>query len=207
MKIQNLRNKIEQLKGQRSQIVKSIQTIKGELKQKRKDLVHHEQAREIIKEVGIQTQNKLRYHISDITSLALESVFPNPYELAVEFIQKNNKTECELSFVRDGEKFKPKDDSGVGSIDVAAFSLMVASWSMQTPRSDNVIILDEPFKHLKGRDANLNVLKMIQTVSKKLGLQIIMVSDERISREDIIDNADRVFEISMINKRSKITQL
>jgi ABC-type thiamine transport system ATPase subunit len=65
---------------------------------------------------------------------------------------------------------------------------------MTKPHTRNVILLDEPFKHLKGQDANLRVLEMVREISKKLNLQIIMVSDERIPREDIIANADKVFE-------------
>jgi len=61
----------------------------------------------------------------------------------------------------------------------------------------NTIILDEPFKHLKGHDANQRVLDMVNEVSKKLNIQIIMISDERIPKEDIIASADKVFEISI----------
>ena len=42
----------------------------------------HEKALTIIKEVGRKTQEKLQFHISDITSLALDAVMPeDPYKL------------------------------------------------------------------------------------------------------------------------------
>ena len=80
---------------------------------------------------------------------------------------------------------------------MAAFALRVASWSMQFPRTRDVLILDEPFKHLKGEEANRKVLEMVKEISSKLGLQIIMVSDERISRTATIEAADKVFETSI----------
>ena len=58
------------------------------------------------------------------------------------------------------------------------------------------MLLDEPFIRLKGEDANRRALAIVKEISKSLGLQIIMVSDERVSREDIIANADRVFRIT-----------
>ena len=195
--IQLYRNTLEQQKGQKSQIEHTIADLEQEIKDKRKDLRRHEEASEIIKEVGLKTQQQLQFHISNITSLALESVFDNPYELQVEFIQRRNKTECDLSFVRDGNKAKPMESSGFGAVDVASFALRIASWSMQRPRSRNTLLLDEPFKHLKGEDANLRLLDMINEISKKLGLQIIMISDERVEREEIYERADRVFGVSI----------
>jgi hypothetical protein len=58
---------------------------------------------------------------------------------------------------------------------------------------------------LKGADANQRVLNMINEISRKMGLQVIMISDERIPREDIIASADRVFEVIIKNGKSKVT--
>jgi DNA repair exonuclease SbcCD ATPase subunit len=202
--IQQLRNKLEQLKGSKIKLEKDIETLHQEIRINIRQLYRHEKAREIIKEVGIKTQQQLQYHISNIVSLALEAVFDDPYELSVEFVLRRNKTECDISFVRDGNKIDPLEDSGGGANDVASFALRVASWSMENPHSRNVIILDEPFKHLKGFDANIRVLDMIKEISQKLNLQIIMISDERISREDIEAHSDRIFEIKLKNGISKI---
>jgi hypothetical protein len=182
-------------------------TEKDSVRFKNRDLKYHEQAKEIIRQVGLKTQEQLQYHVSDLTSLALESVFPNPYELKVEFIQRRNKTECDLYFVRDGNYINPIDAAGIGAVDVTTFALRVASWSMALPKSRNTIILDEPFKHLKGQETNLRVLEMINEISKKLNIQVIMVSDERIPKEDIIATADRVFEVKLKNGKSKVTIL
>lgn len=207
MTIQLLRQRLERQKGQQAQIQNNLTALKSELTNNRRSLHRHEQAREIIRTVGMQTMEQLQYHISDITSLALEAVFNDPYNLTVEFVQRRNKTECDLYFVRNDEKIDPISASGGGAVDVASFALRIASWSMMRPRTRNTIILDEPFKHLKGAEANLRVLEMLNEVSRKLGVQIIMVSDERIPREDIIANADRVFEATIHRGKTKIEQL
>lgn len=197
--IQNLRNALEQMKGKRDQIQHGIDNAEQFIKEKKKDLRRHEQAREIIREVGLKTQQQLQFHISDITSLALEAVFDNPYKLITEFIQRRNKTECDLYFERDGNRIDPLSASGGGTVDVASFALRVASWSMQRPRSRNVLILDEPFRYLSS-DLLPKASEMLNQISKKLKLQIIMVTHA----EELIENADRVFEVKIKKGKSLI---
>lgn len=207
MNISTIRNLLERRKGQRSQLEQSISNIEEDMVKLKRSLRRHEKAREIILSVGLETQRQLQFHISNITTLALEAVFNDPYELKVDFVERRNKTECDITFVRDDLQIDPIRDSGIGAVDVASFALRIASWSMSSPRTRPCLILDEPFKHLKGIEENRKVLQMINELSKKLGLQIIMISDERIPREDIIENADRVFEVTNHNGKSKVKQL
>ena len=204
--VKTLRNDLEQRKGRKLQVEQLIARTGSELKEKGRDLRRHEQAREIIREVGLQIQKNLQFHISEITTLALDAVFEHPYQLEAEFVQRRNKIECDLNFVRNGDKIDPLFASGVGAVDVAAFALRIASWSMSTPRPNNTLILDEPFKHLKGERANQRVLAMIKDISDKMKLQILMISDERISREQITESADRVFEVTIKNGVSMIKE-
>lgn len=205
--LQTLRQQLERQKGQLLQLQKNLDSATADLVLAKRSLIRHEKAGVIVREVGMKTQQQLQFHISDITSLALEAVFNDPYELAVEFVQRRNKTECDLSFVRDNNKIDPIEDSGVGPVDIASFALRIASWSMTESRSRNVIILDEPFKHLKGEDANYRALNMINEISKKMGIQIIMVSDERIPREDIIELSNKTFQVTINNGHSKVKEL
>lgn len=188
--IQLLRNKLEQQKGQKQQIVKSLAGLKEELKQAQKDLRRHEQAREVIREVGLKTEQQLQYDISDIASLALDAVFNNPYELKVEFVQRRNKTECDLFFTRDDNDIEPEEGAGVGAMDITSFALRIASWSMLIPHTRNVIILDEPFKHLSV-DLQDRASAMIKEISKKVGLQFIIITHD----PTLASYADKVFEV------------
>jgi len=204
--IKELRNEVEREKGKRDQLRSDLKQAEKNVQSFNSDLKIHEEALEVVRQVGLKTQQQLQYHISDMASLALESVFENPYQLNTEFVSRRNKTECDIYFTRNGEKFNPTDGGG-GPIDIASFALRVASWSMQNPKSRNVLILDEPFKHLKGEEDNRRVLEMVSKVSKKLGLQVIMVSDERVSRQATIDATDRLFEVEKVNDKSKVRQL
>ena len=203
--ISQIRQKLEQRKGQRTEVEWTISDNVQAVKDQERSLRRHEEAREIIRTVGQKTQNQLSFHIKDITSLAMEAVFNNPYSLAMEFVNRRNKTECDLYFERDGNRVEPLDGGGGGAADVASFALRVASWSLQRPHTRNVLLLDEPFKHLKGENENRRVLEMLRKISQELKMQIIMVSDERISREATIEATDRLFEVSIRNGVSKIT--
>ena len=201
MTVQQLRSKLDQQKGQKQQIEKNLETVKIELRNNQRSLRRHEQAREIVREVGMKTQQQLQFHISDITSSALEAVFTDPYELKVEFVQRRNKTECDLTFVRGDLEIDPIEASGVGAIDIASFALRIASWSMMRPKTRNTIILDEPFRYLSANYQEQASL-MLKELSQKLGLQFIIVTHEEI----LAEHADRIFEVKIKNGISRVIQ-
>ncbi len=199
--IKSIRNKVEQLKGRKTQLESSITQVKDEIKETRRSLIRHEQAREIVREVGLKTQQTLQIHISDITTLALEAVFDDPYELVVEFLQRRNKTECDLLFKRDGNLMDPLEASGGGAVDVAAFALRIASYTMQSPRSRNTIILDEPMRFLSV-DLQERASQMIKELSDKLGIQFVIISHEAT----IAESADKTFYVEVRKGVSKVTE-
>ena len=197
--IQVLRNRLEQQKGAKAQIEKSLSDLETSLREKKRSLIQHEQAKEIVREVGLKTQQQLQINISDIVSMAMEAVFPYPYELAVEFVQRRNKTECDLYFVRDGNRVDPLTASGVGAVDVASFALRIASWSMSQPHSRNTIILDEPFRFLSANYQEQASI-MLQEISKKLGIQFVIVTHEEV----LASYADKIFEVSIRKGKTKV---
>lgn len=192
MNLTEARNKLEQLKGAKALTEKQITDTKQSVADLTKSLHYHEKAKEIIREVGMQTQQQLQYHISDITSLALESIFDDPYELRVEFVKRRDKVECDLLFVRNGEGVDPLSASGGGAVDTAAFALRIASWSMRSPRSRNTIILDEPLRFLS-EDLQEKASMMIKQLSEKLGLQFIIITHE----PTLATYADKEFKVSI----------
>jgi DNA repair exonuclease SbcCD ATPase subunit len=91
--------------------------------------------------------------------------------------------------------------SGGGAVDVAAFALRIASWSMAQPHSRNTIILDEPLRFLSV-DLQEKASTMIKEVSDKLGIQMILVTHN----DTLASFADRVFNVSIKKGVSKVIQ-
>lgn len=198
MGLEEIKNKIEQRKGKIEQIKSDIAELKNNVEASTVHLKDLEKAREIVKIVSLKTQQNLQFHISDIASLALDSIFPEPYKLVLDFVERRNKTECDILFERNGERMKPIDSSGVGAIDIASFALRIASWSMSRPKPRAVIILDEPFKHLSAEYHDA-ASEMIKSISDKLGIQFIIVTHNRT----FAGYADKVLTVKQ--NRSKVS--
>ena len=192
-----LRARLERRKGQREQLQRTLESLEDQLRQDKRAASRVARALKIVKGVGVLTQQQLEYHLAEQVSLAMEAVFDDPYRLEVNFQEKRGRTEVELLFARRDLAFPPLGSAGGGTIDVAAFALRTAYWSMRQDKAvAGTIILDEPFSQLKGEEANRRVLAIVQEISHQMGLQVIMISDERIPREDIIANADTVFSVT-----------
>lgn len=144
----------------------------------------------MIQEVAQQTQEELKYHISEIVTLALAAVFDKPYQFEVDFVQRRNQTEADLWFVRDGERIDPLTASGGGAVDVASFALRASLWALQ--RNRPILILDEPGKFIS-KTYQPKFGEMLQMISKRLSIQILFITH----CDDLVDSADRIFEVSI----------
>jgi len=74
---------------------------------------------------------------------------------------------------------------GGGVIDVASLALRLACILLSRPPRRRLVVLDEPFKHLRGADNNRRAIQMVKEISRKIGLQVIIVCDEQMRMEDI----------------------
>lgn len=208
--IQDLRQKLERQKGRHAQIQQDLKQTEKQLRRYKQQCSQYERALEIVKQVGLQTQKQLEYHLAEQVSLALAAVFDDPYELIINFQEKRGKTEAELRYKRRNLTVTPirsngRSQVGWGAIDVGALALRIGYWTMdQDKKTRPVLLLDEPFARLKGEVANKRALILLNEISRELGIQIIMISDERISRDDIIENANRVF---LVTQRKGISSM
>ena len=210
MILQELKDNLQKLKGKREKVTEELEQAKRDSRIYRRELRTAEKAQLLVQLVAQQTQDQLRYQLTELPRLALQSVFDDAYDFDVTFEIKRGKVEVEFWFVRDGVRINPKKNSGQGAVDIAGMALRPALWSLRVPRNRPTIWLDEPFKHLKGADANRRALAMLKEICKPRpernwpGLQIVMIADERASREDIEEVADKLFEFRMKGRETKI---
>jgi len=154
------------------------------------------QARVLMQQAAKETQSLLEHEISNIVTLAIQSVFDEPYEFIARFVERRNKTECDLLFLLEGQEVDPMESSGGGLLDVASLALRIAFWNLN--RTSPVFILDEPLKWLSV-DMHHKASAMFKMLSDKLGIQFIIVSH----LEDLKESADRVFTV----KKGKIASV
>jgi len=206
MSLKDVKNEYQRKLGEKSRIEKQISQSQEELKNLNKRIKVAEKAKDIIRQVAQETQELLQYKLTNTVSTALESVFDDPYEFQASFEQRRGKTECDLSFVREGQSIPPLEASGYGAVDIASFALRAACWSMFR-QTRPVLVLDEPMKHLKGAEENRRAIAMMQEISKELGIQMIIVSDERAPLEDIQEESDKVFKVAIKGGLSQIKEV
>lgn len=154
-------------------------------------------ARVIIQKVAQETQKNLEFHLSHLVTTALAAVFPEEIEFVARIEVRRGKTDCDLWFKEYGQEYNPLEGSGFGPVDVASFALRITFWSLNKNRA--TFVLDEPFRNVSP-DLQHKVSDMLQMVSEKLGVQIIMVSHQ----EDINVSADKTF---VARKEGKVTKL
>lgn len=159
--------------------------------QRQKDI---EKAKVLIQNIAKKTQEEIRFHIEDIVQMALDACYFDEYEFKVNFEIRNNKTEADLVFIKDEEQINILNATGGGVVDITAFALRIAIWSLS--KTDNVIIFDEPFKHLS-RNLREQAGKMLKRLSKKLNIQMIIITHD----DEIIDNSDKVFCVKLIKNK------
>jgi len=214
MIIQNFKDKIQQLKGQRQMVEQDIKKSSSSCKLYRRELRSAQKAQVVIQVTAQSTQDQLKYQLSELPKLALQSVFgPDAYDFDIAMEIKRSKVEVDFYFVREGARINPKDNSGLGSVDIAGMALRPTLWSLRSPRNRASIWLDEPFKHLKGAEANKRALAMLKEITKPRpdknwpGLQVVMIADERASREDIMEVADKLFEFKMKGRKTIVKEI
>lgn len=200
-RIQIIQKYIEKEKGKKEIFSNDFTIAKKNLQQNKIKLKNIQKAQLIIQHVAQQTQEELEYYLSNIVSLALNSVFDDPYEFKIDFIIKRGTTEAEIYFMRDGEKYKPMDTSGFGPIDVASFALRLAVLQLNK-KHRRTIILDEPFRFIS-KNYLPKVADMIKELSKKLKIQIIIVTHIK----ELESCADKLFEVNINKKISQVKEL
>lgn len=196
------RTKIEQLKGQKQAIQSRYDNNETVLIDLNSSYISTEKAQFIIQKVSKETQENLKFNIENIVSMALESVFTvDPYSFNMDFEIQRNKTECNLSFMRRGYKYKPMSSSGFGTVNISAFALRVSLWAISKQYSP-VFILDEPFRDLS-MIHQPNAGKMLKELSEKLGIQFIISTH----REPLIEYADSVHKVKMTDGVSRVRKV
>ena len=191
MEVEKIKQMFQRCKGIERELEKNIEEYAGKKNQLEQRLKLIEQAQSFLQKVAQQTQEHLKFQIEDIVNLALETCFPSEYTFQILFNVSRGKTDAELVFLdqKTQRQVDPMNASGGGVVDLTCFALRIACYALEQG-TDNVIILDEPFRFLS-RDLQQRAGEILKVLSNRMQLQIIMVSHIG----EIIDVADKVFEV------------
>jgi len=196
--IEHYKERIQFLKGKAAQLQEDLFLQNIEKRKLKKELDTAKKAQAIIQYAAQATQKKIEYSISEITSLSLSAVFDRPYKFICRFKKFGSKsTHCDFLFSVDGEEIDPTSSDSGGACNIAALGLLCTIYTLTQPKTRPILFIEEPFLELKGRRANIRGLKLINLLSRKLGIQFIIISDERVDIKYIKKYSDKVFKATM----------
>ena len=160
-------------------------------------------ARIAIQTIAQQTQKNVEKRISSLISLALQAViYDKSYSFEVEFVQRRNRTECDLYLVENGVRINPMNATGGGCIDIVKFAAAVAFSTFKPSR--RIFIADEPFRNLseKYHTAASKMMKMLSETKDKSGRQIMEQFVIISHMEKINNSADNLIDIAEVKKEA-----
>jgi len=194
----NYQTILDKAKGQRSLLQKQITDTEKKIEDNKVRRESLEKAQTFLQSVAQDTQEQLKYHVEDIVQLALDTCFPEKYEFRIVFEVSRGTTTAVMKFIdiESGQPIDPMNASGGGVVDLAAFALRIAAWTLEG-NTDNTMLMDEPLKFLS-KDLMRQAANVMKTLSKKLNLQFIFVSHI----PELTEVSNRIFEVKL-NKHGK----
>lgn len=198
-----LTTQLQRRAGERDKTRSLMMLAKSEAETLAADQQELQRALEIIQVTAKVTQQELEVHVSELASLALEAIFPDPYKLSLTFALRRNRSEADLTLVDgDDNHLQPMDAAGGGVVDITALALRISLWSLKQPRPIATLVMDEPCRFVS-RDLQGRASTMIREVSKRLGIQFILVTHE----ENLTEAADKVFRVGKRDGVSKVEEV
>ena len=192
MNLIEIKNNIEQAKGKKKSVHKDIIKTKHKIK---KELAHKtaaEKARAVMQSTAKRIQGKLEYKVSELATLALQTIMENEWKVIIAFQEKRGKTEpLILLEVDNGNVGSPKSSFGGGVKDILGQFMRFGLFKLIRPELRHFFVVDEPLKWLKGKGMPEKGAEAIHEISHRLDFQILLISHS----PELIAGADKVIRI------------
>lgn len=193
------------LKSDRDQKIKNLEEL-----QKKKDLFVEKieicaKAIEFSEQVATDERKSIKQKVEDLITSCLREVFDDSYSIEFDYSIKRSRTSVEVFAVKDcedGLRVKRQID-GIGGGVADAISLPLKLIVLLNDQTlDRILVTDEPGRNLS-IDHVPKFAKFLQTISKKLKTQIIMVTHHACMGEF----ADSINEIHLEGSKSCVERI
>lgn len=160
---------------------------------------------EFIEQVATEERRDVKKKVEELITACLHDVFDDTYSIEFEYGMKRSKTSVEVYSLRkceDGLVVKRQID-GIGGGVADAISLPLKLIVLLNDSTlDRIFVIDEPGKHLSVNHVP-KFAHFLRTISKKLGIQIIMSSHHTCMDQF----ADSINEVSLEGSKSQIERI
>lgn len=128
-----------------------------------------------VQKISAAVQAKVHKQVAAVVSKCLSAVYGEDYAFEIEFKARRGKTEAKIWLVKNGHRIDPMNDSG-GVRDVVSLGLRLAKLLMERPAKRRMLILDEPFKNIHGREKQQRAAQLITTLAEEMDVQFLIVT-------------------------------
>lgn len=178
--IKRIRKRLDSLLTEYTLATRQVAEEEAALKVVVQEYRDSKQAQEVLQHAAQAVQQAAHEQVALIVTRCLRAVFgDDSYEFLIEFDRKRGKTEAKFTLKRGDLILEdPLSQCGGGVIDVCSFALRLACLLSTRPAPRKLLVLDEPAKMLSSKYSKA-VGRLFQTLSKELGVQMIIVTHNK----------------------------
>lgn len=184
-----------QLKGQLDAFRDEIKSLENDKEKLDEEIVDYNDISDIFRQLSVELKSDLKDLIEGLTTKALQSIWQDKeIEFKLKFEEKRNQ--IETNFVIQEGEYKSENilqENGGGVADVVSFMIRIVIHQFYTPDLPNILILDEPFKHVSGEDYLNRLGEFIKELSREMDFQFFINSHQ----QSLIEYSDKVFELDL----------
>ena len=193
-----IQSEYDKLISRKANLISDKNKKRKEIRKLNKKIEKHIGAQITLNEFSKVSQEKFKEKIESLVTMFIQTVFDRPFTFHLEFQKKRNKMECEPVIREGGDDFSPKDDMGGSILELIGIAFRIVLWSLESPNSRNVFILDESFVWTGALVKKVGTA--LKALSQGLNIQIILASHQ----DALIEICDRAWKISHDGKMSNV---
>lgn len=198
--LSELRRRADFLVARRDVLRQSVAKNRDRLEDLSRQEQDHVDAIPIVLKIGQVHRQLSLEKIEALVTSALKVVFEHPYTFKLKQEEKRGQIEL-VPVVIDGDlELEPASSMGGGIVDILSIALRIILWSMMADRSDPVLVMDEPARHVNSERSVRNLASLFEQVSKSMGIQFVIVTN----RPALSHKADAVFSIHKSAGESRV---
>ena len=203
-RIRGVQDKFLLVRNDRERQLRKLDALEKERDATVRNIDARVEAINFIEGVASQERIAVKEKVEKLITDCLHEVYDDSYSVEFDYGVKGNKTSVEISMVRrcaDGMVVKRQIDGfGGGVADTIALPLKLIVL-LNDGECDKVLVTDEPGKHLDTTRV-AKFAKFVQTISHKLGVQIIMSSHWEVMK----DASDTVQRVTLEDSVARVTR-
>lgn len=214
-----LKARAARIAAQRDMVLARLVSAKSRRDAARAEQIDVDAVQRVVQYVAARAQTGFGDYVGGIVTKAMRYVFPDRKDdiFAMRFRENRGKTECPLLLVtKAGEEAHPYDCAGGGLWDGLSFALRCSMIVLEEPRCAPLLLLDEPFKFIHGREMRRRALRLLRNTSETLGIQMLVVHQSDVEGESVDESLDvissapgcAVFEVRKVGyEKSEVVRI